>query len=61
MNDKKAHDKLKDINRQRNKIGVGGYRDSRREKCERHEKFNETMQEISKEHDEQRMKDVEDE
>lgn len=57
MNDKQAHAKLKKINADRNKIGVGGYRDSRRDKCERHEKFNETMKEMNKLQDEQRLKE----
>lgn len=43
MNDKKAHEKLKEINKSR---GVGNYQNSRREKNERHEKFNQAMNEI---------------
>jgi hypothetical protein len=56
MNDKTAHAALKKINDQRNKIGVGGYKDSRRDKCERHEKFNETMNEMNKISDTEKMK-----
>lgn len=43
MNDKTAHAKLKKIQQEAN-----GYRNSRREKNERHEKFNEAMNEIKK-------------
>ena len=57
MNDKQAHEKLKKINSDRNKIGVGGYRDSRRERCNRHEKFNETMNELNKASDESKLKE----
>lgn len=57
MNDKKAHDQLKKINAQRNKIGVGGFKDSRRDSCERHEKFNEVMQQINKDKDMQGLKE----
>ena len=46
MNDSKAHEKLKEINRQRNVIGVGGYRNSKRDKNERHEKFCKMMNEV---------------
>lgn len=58
MNDKKAHKQLKDINTQRNTIGVGGYKNSRRDRNDRHEKFNETMKEMNKQSDDQKMKDV---
>ncbi len=58
MNDKQAHDKLREINKQRNTIGVGGYEDSRRNKCGQHEKFNTAMKEMSKISDEQRMREA---
>ena len=57
MNDKQAHAKLKEINRQRNEIGVGGYRNHRREKNERHEKFNDTMGQMTKEQDLSKLKE----
>ena len=56
MNDKKAHEALKKINAQRNLIGVGGYRDSRRARCDEHEKLNTAMVEINKLSDEARLK-----
>lgn len=56
MNDKQAHEKLKEINNQRNKIGIGGYKDYRRDKCERHEKFNSAIVEINKITDVEKMK-----
>ena len=60
MSDKKAHDKIKDINKQRNLIGVGGYRDSRRTRCEQNEKFNTAMGEMNKASDEIKLKEAED-
>lgn len=45
MNDKTAHNKLEEINSKR---GVGGYKNSRRERNERHEDFNEALNEIKK-------------
>lgn len=58
MSDKKFHEKLKQINKQRNAIGVGGFKDSRRERCERHEKFNEAMVEMNKASDDSKMKEL---
>lgn len=58
MNNKSAHNKLKEINKQRNAIGVGRYKDSRRTKCESHEKFNEAMNEMEKLSDESKMKEM---
>lgn len=58
MNNKSAHNKLKDINKQRNTIGVGGYKDSRRTRCEQNEKFNTAMNEMNKLSDENKMKEV---
>lgn len=55
MNDKKAHSQLKKINEQRNAIGIGGYKDSRRDKCNRHEKFNEALVEMNKSNDEAKL------
>lgn len=43
MNDKSAHRKLKEIQEK-----VNSFKNSRREKNERHEKFNEAMNEIKK-------------
>lgn len=60
MNDKQAHKKLKEINSQKNTIGVGAFKNSRRDRNDFHEKFNETMQEMNKEFDEQRMKEKSD-
>ncbi len=57
MNDKSAHNKLKDINKQRNTIGVGGFKDSRRARCESHEKFNSAMNEMEKLSDEHKMRE----
>lgn len=48
MNNKKAHEKLKEINAMRNNNGVGGFKDSRRLKNERHQKFNDVLVEMSK-------------
>lgn len=59
MNSKQAHNKLREINKQRNTIGVGGFKDSRRSKCERHEKFNEAMGEMTKQSDASKMKEIE--
>ncbi len=61
MNDKKAHEALKKINSQRNAIGVGGYKDSRRQKCEGHEKFNTAMNEMNVISDKQKIKELNDE
>lgn len=58
MNDKQAHEKLKKINSQRNAIGIGKYKDSRRNKCERHDNFNKTMNEMNKISDENKMKEL---
>lgn len=60
MNDKKAHEQLKKINAQRNKIGIGGYKDSRRERCKQNEIFNTTMGDLNKERDDQAMKENDD-
>lgn len=60
MNDKKAHQQLKKINVERNAIGVGGYKNSRRTKCEHHEKFNTAINEMNKAADEQKIKELED-
>lgn len=57
MNDKSAHDKLKDINKQRNTIGVGGFKNSRRDRCEQHERFNGAMNEMNKLSDDSKMKE----
>lgn len=56
MNDKKAHSKLKEINKQRNTIGVGGFKNSRRDRCEQHEKFNGAMNEMAELSDKEKMK-----
>ncbi len=58
MNNKSAHNKLKEINKQRNTIGVGGYKNSRRTRCEGHEKFNTAISEMGKLSDETRMKGI---
>ena len=55
MNAKKAHEALKKVNAQRNLIGVGGYRDSRRARCDEHEKLNTAMNEMNKASDEVKM------
>ena len=55
MNAKKAHEALKKINAQRNLIGIGGYRDSRRARCDEHEKLNTAMNEMNKASDEIKM------
>lgn len=57
MNNKSAHSKLKEINSQRNLIGVGGYKNSRRDRNDRHEKFNETLSEMNKMSDAQKLED----
>lgn len=49
------HKKLKEIERQRNLIGVGGYRNSRRERSERHENFCKTMKEIEASNDKRKL------
>ena len=58
--DKKFHEQLKQINKQRNTIGVGGFKDSRRTRCEQNEKFNTALVEINKMQDESKMKEIED-
>ena len=58
MNSKQAHAKLKEINKQRNTIGVGGYKNSRRDKCNGHEKFNTAMNEMEKLSDDTKMKEL---
>ena len=55
MNAKKAHEALKKINAQRNLIGVGGYRDSRRARCDEHENLNTAMNEINEASDKVKM------
>lgn len=59
MNSKKAHDKLKEINNQRNAIGTGGFKDSRRTRCEQHDKFNVAMNEMNKLNDDFKIKEIE--
>ncbi len=61
MNDKTAHAQLKKLNAQRNAIGVGGYKDSRRAKVERHEEFSKSMNEIKKISDQNKMKELDNE
>lgn len=58
MNDKSAHKKLKEINKQRNTIGIGGFKDSRRSKCEQHETFNTAMVDMNKLSDDNKMKEI---
>lgn len=58
MNDKQAHSALKKLEAQRKAVGIGGYRDSRKDKVERHEKFNEAITEINKISDESKMKEL---
>ena len=60
MNDKSAHAALVKLNKQRNLIGVGGYCDSRRAKCEGHEKFNTAMREMTEQEDARKLKEAED-
>ena len=55
MSEKKAHEALKKVNAQRNLIGVGGYRDSRRARCDEHEKLNTAMNEINDASDKVKM------
>ncbi len=59
MNDKQAHNALKKINAQRNVIGTGGYRDSRKAKVERHETLNTAITELNKVSDQQKLKEIE--
>ena len=59
LTDKKAHATLKKINSERNLIGVGGYRNSRRTRCEQNETFNKAMGEANKAADEVKLKDAE--
>ena len=61
VNDKSAHDALKKINAQRNAVGVGGYKDSRRQKCEQHEKFNTAINEMNVISDKQKIKELDNE
>lgn len=61
MNSKKAHEQLKKINAQRNAIGVGGFKDSRRSKCDRHDKFNTAITEMNTASDKLKMEDLENE
>jgi len=58
MNSTKVHERLKEINKQRNAIGVGGFKDSRRTRCEQHEKFNTAISEITKLSDESKIKEL---
>jgi hypothetical protein len=58
MNSKQAHAQLKKINAQRNAIGVGGYKNSRRTQCDRHEELNESLNEINKLSDKIKMEKV---
>lgn len=60
MNDKKAHAQLKKINSERNLIGVGGYRDSRRIRSEQNEKLNTAITEMNKATDELKIQESED-
>ena len=60
MSEKKAHEALKKINAQRNLIGVGGYRDSRRARCDEHEKLNTAMNEINSASDKVKMEQDDD-
>jgi len=55
MNDRQAKEKLRDIDRQRNLIGVGGYKNSRRTRNERHESFCKTMKDIEVISDKQKL------
>jgi hypothetical protein len=55
LTNKSAHEALKKINAQRNLIGVGGYRDSRRARCDEHEKLNTAMNEINSASDKVKM------
>ena len=55
MNSKQAHKKLKEINTQRNLIGVGGFKDSRRTRCEQNEKLNTAITEINQATDKAKM------
>lgn len=61
LTDKKAHAQLKALDKQRNAIGVGGYKDSRRSKCEQHETFNKAMTEMNKLSDESKLEEIENE
>lgn len=58
MNSKQAHNKLKEINAQRNAIGTGAYKNSRRDRCESHEKFNGAMVEMNELSDKEKLKNV---
>lgn len=61
LTDKTAHAALKKINAQRNAIGVGGYKDSRRTRCEQHETFNKAIVDMNKLSDETKIKELENE
>lgn len=56
MNDEQARKQLKEIERQRNLIGVGGYKSSRRERNDRHETFCKTMKDIEAQNDKRKLK-----
>ena len=58
MNDKKAHAALVKLNKQRNAIGVGGYKDSRRVRCEQNEKFNTAITDMNKISDAAKLKEI---
>ena len=60
MSEKKSHEALKKINAQRNLIGVGGYRDSRRARCDENEKLNTAMNEINQASDKVKMEQDDD-
>ena len=60
LTNKSAHEALKKINAQRNLIGVGGYRDSRRTRCDEHEKLNTAMNEINDASDKVKMEQDDD-
>lgn len=56
MNDSQAREKLREIERQRKLIGVGGYKSSRRDRNERHETFCKTMKDIEAQNDKRKLK-----
>ena len=58
MTNDKAHAELKKINAQRNAIGVGGYKDSRRDKCEKYEDLKDSLNEINKLSDKVKMERI---
>lgn len=55
MNSEQAHKKLKEIERQRNLIGVGGYRNAKRDKNNRHESFSKTISEMNAMNDKMKL------